>query len=163
MRHSKIVHERKRKFSGQTWKRLEIFLREERVTVGADLNGHVGVGNNGDEDVVGRHGMGERNDEGQAVVDFVKRMELVISNTLFQKKLRRKITYSSGGRNTQVDYILLRRRRLKECSDTKVIIGESVPKQHWLVVSKLIMWTKWRKEVKPGKRTKWWRLKESLL
>ena len=27
-------------------------------------------------------GMGERNDEGQAVVDVAKRMELVISNTL---------------------------------------------------------------------------------
>ena len=40
--------------------------------------------------------MGERNDEGQAVVDFAKRMELVISNTLFQKKLGHKITYSSG-------------------------------------------------------------------
>ena len=104
---------------------VEMISREERVIVGADLNGHVGVGNNGDEDVMGRHGMGERNDEGQTVVDFAKRMELVISNTLFQKKLGHKITYSSGGRNTQVDYILLRRRRLKECSDTKVIIGES--------------------------------------
>ena len=30
--------------------------REERVIVGADLNGHVGVGNNGDEDVMA--GMG---------------------------------------------------------------------------------------------------------
>ena len=104
---------------------VEMISREERVIVGADLNGHVGVGNNGDEDVMGRHGMGERNDEGQTVVDFAKRMELVISNTLFQKKLGHKITYSSGGRNTQVDYILLRRRGLKECSDTKVIIGES--------------------------------------
>ena len=60
---------------------VEMISREERVIVGADLNGHVGVGNNGDED-----GMGERNDEGQAMVDFAKRMELVISNTLFQKK-----------------------------------------------------------------------------
>ena len=65
---------------------VEMISREERVIVGADLNGHVGVGNNGDEDVMGRHGMGERNDEGQAVVDFAKRMELVISNTLFHKK-----------------------------------------------------------------------------
>ena len=71
--------------------------------------------------------------------------------------------YSSGGHNTQVDYILLRRRRLKECSDTKVIIGESVVKQHRLVVSKLIMWTKCRKEVNPGKRTKWWEAERKSL
>ena len=43
-----------------------------------------------------------------------------------------------------------------------MIFGESVAKQHRLVVIKLIMWTKWRKEVKPGKRTKWWRLKEKV-
>ena len=24
------------------------------------------------------------------------------------------------------------------------------------------MWTKWRKEVKPGKRIQWWRLKEKV-
>ena len=35
--------------------------------------------------------MGKRNDEGQAVVDFAKRIGLVISNTLFQKKLGHKI------------------------------------------------------------------------
>ena len=57
---------------------VEMISREERVIVGADLNEHVGVGNNGDEDVMGRYGMGERNDGGQAVVDFAKRMELVI-------------------------------------------------------------------------------------
>ena len=39
-----------------------------------------------------------------------------------------------------------------------MIIGESVAKQHRLAVSKLIMWTKWRKEVKPGKE----RLKEKF-
>ena len=43
---------------------VEMISREERVIVGADLNGHIGVGNNGDEDVMRRHGMGERNDEG---------------------------------------------------------------------------------------------------
>ena len=36
-------------------------------------------------------GWAKGNDEGQAVVDFAKRMELVISNTLFQKKLGHKI------------------------------------------------------------------------
>ena len=35
-----------------------------------------------------------------------------------------------------------------------MIIGESVAKQHRLVVSKLTMWTKWRKEVKPREEDK---------
>ena len=107
-----------------------------------------------------KHGFGRRNLEGQTVVDFAKRWELIVSNTMFVKRSMQKITYSSGGNNTQVDYILVRRRRMKEVWDTKVIMGESVAKQHRLVVSKMVMWTKWRKTTRPEKRTKWWKLRE---
>ena len=47
-----------------------------------------------------RHGLGRRNDEGQAVVDFATRMGLAITNTFFVKKQAHKITYSSGGCST---------------------------------------------------------------
>ena len=49
---------------------------------------------------------------------------------------------------------MVRRRRIKEVVDTKVIISESVAKQHRIVVSA------WRKAPKPVKRIKWWKLKE---
>ena len=45
--------------------------------------------------------------------------------------------------------------------DTKVIISESVAKEHRIVVSAIIIWTKWRKAPKPVKRIKWWELKDS--
>ena len=48
-------------------------------------------------------------EEGQAVVDFAKRMELAINNTFFVKKPAHRVTYSSGGCNSQVDYIMMRR------------------------------------------------------
>ncbi|XP_063848253.1 uncharacterized protein LOC135093208 [Scylla paramamosain] len=34
--------------------------REERIVIGAGFNGHIGEGNNGDEDVMGRYGVGEK-------------------------------------------------------------------------------------------------------
>ena len=34
---------------------------------------------------------------------------------------------------------------MKEVWDTKAITGVSIAKQHRLVVSKMVMWTKWRK------------------
>ena len=40
---------------------VEKIPRNERIVVGADLNGHVGEGNNGDEECMGRHGLGKRN------------------------------------------------------------------------------------------------------
>ena len=54
--------------------------KNERIVVGADPNGHVEKGNNIDEKCMGRHGLGKRNNEGQAVVDFAKRMKLAITN-----------------------------------------------------------------------------------
>ena len=45
--------------------------------------------------------------------------------------------------------------------DTKVIVGESIAKQQRIVVSAIIIWTKWRKAPKPVKRIKWWKLKDS--
>ena len=61
-------------------------------------------------------------------MDFAKRMELAISNTFFVKKPAHRVTYNSGGRNLQVDYIMVRRCRIKEVVDTKVIVGESIAK-----------------------------------
>ena len=97
------------------------------------------------------------------MVDFAKRRELAITNIYFVKKpaYTPRVTYSSGGRSLQVDYIMVRRRRIKEVVDTKVIVGESVAKQHRIVVSAIIIWTKWRKAPKPVKRIKWWKLKDS--
>ncbi|KAK2810385.1 hypothetical protein Q5P01_000408 [Channa striata] len=54
------------------------------------------------------------------VVDFAKGMEMDVVNTYFQKRGEHRVTYKSGGRSTQVDYILCRRGHLREVSDCKV-------------------------------------------
>ena len=83
--------------------------RNERIVVEADLNGRVREGNYGDKECMGKHGLGKGNNEGQAVVDFAKRRELAITNTYFVKKPAHRVTYSSGGHSSQVDYIMVRR------------------------------------------------------
>ena len=67
--------------------------------MGADLNEHVGEANNGDKECMGRHGLGKSKSEGQAVVDFAKKMELAITNTYFVKKPAHRVTYNSGVRS----------------------------------------------------------------
>ena len=42
----------------------------------ADLNGHFVEGNRGDEKVTERYGVKKRNQEGQTIEEFVKRMEV---------------------------------------------------------------------------------------
>ena len=100
---------------------------------------------------MGRLGLRKKNNKGQAEVNFAKRIELAFTNTHFVKKPAHRVTYNSGGGSPQVDYVMVRRRRIKEVVDTKVIVGESVAKQHRIVVSAIIVWTKWRKAPKPVK------------
>ncbi|KAI5625322.1 hypothetical protein C0J50_15181 [Silurus asotus] len=135
--------------------------RKERLVIGADFNGHVGEGNRGDEEVMGRYGFKERNVEGQMVVDFAKRMEMAVVNTYFKKKEDHRVTYKSGGRCTQVDYVLCRRCNLKEIGDCKVLAGDSVARQHRMVVCRMVLEAKKkRRRVRTERRIRWWKLKE---
>ncbi|KAK3572941.1 hypothetical protein QTP86_010545 [Hemibagrus guttatus] len=131
--------EEKERFWSELDEVMESIPTGERVVIGADFNGHVGEGNTGDEEVMGKFGVKERNLEGQMVVDFAKRMDMAVVNTYFQKREEHRVTYKSGGRRTQVDYILCRRGNLKEISDCKVVVGESVARQHRMVVCRMTL------------------------
>ena len=93
------------------WEDLDGFIesvsKEERIVLDADLNGHVGKGNIGDEEIMGRYGAGTRNKEGSIIVNFGKRMDLTIVNTYFKKKDEHRVTYKSGGKSTQVFFYFL--------------------------------------------------------
>ncbi|KAK3555014.1 hypothetical protein QTP86_005706 [Hemibagrus guttatus] len=154
--------EEKERFWSELDEVMESIPTGERVVIGADFNGHVGEGNTGDEEVMGKFGVKERNLEGQMVVDFAKRMDMAVVNIYFQKREEHRVTYKSGGRRTQVDYILCRRGNLKEISDCKVVVGESVARQHRMVVCRmtLMVCKKKRSEIEIEKKTKWWKLKK---
>ena len=80
---------------------IESISTKKRIVLGADLNGHVGERNIGDEEIMRRCGAGTRKKEGSMVVDFGKRMDLAIVNTYFKKKDKHRVTYKSGGKSTQ--------------------------------------------------------------
>ena len=136
-------------------------VSNESIALGADLNGHVGEGNIKDEEIMGRYGAGTRNKEGSMVVDFGKRMDLAIVNTYFKKKDEHRVTYKSGGKSTQVDYVMYRRRNLKEMCDCKVILNECVAKQHRMVVCKIALMVKKKKAEKIKPKIRRWKLKET--
>ncbi|KAK3508711.1 hypothetical protein QTP70_004260 [Hemibagrus guttatus] len=152
--------EEKERFWSELDEVMESIPTGERVVIGADFNGHVGEGNTGDEEVMGKFGVKERNLEGQMVVDFAKRMDMGVVNTYFQKREEHRVTYKSGGRSTQVDYILCRGGNLKEISDCKVVVGESVARQHRMVVCRMTLMVCKKKRSEIEKKTKWWKLKK---
>ena len=95
------------------------------------------------------NGMKEvRNKEGSMVLDFAKMMDLAIVNTYFKKKHEHRVTYKSGEKSTQIDYVMCRRRNLKEMCDCKVIVNECVAKQHRMVICKMALMVKKKKAKK---------------
>ena len=108
---------------------IESVSKQVRIVLGVDLNGHVSKGNIGDEEVMGRYSVGTRNKEGSMVVDFAKRMDLAVVNTYF-KKIEHRVTYKSGAKNTQVDYVMCRKRNLEEMCNCKVMVNECIARQH---------------------------------
>ena len=113
----------------------------------------------GIERIHGGWGMGDRNDEGEEIVETALAFDLAIVNTFFEKKVNQYVTYNSGGRESQIDFLMCRRCRLKEVINCKVINGEAVAAQHRVLV---IDWEIQRGKKKPEQATpriKWWRLK----
>ncbi|KAK3564028.1 hypothetical protein QTP86_006951 [Hemibagrus guttatus] len=97
--------EEKEKFWSELDEVMESIPTGERVVIGADFNGHVGEGNTGDEEVMGKFGVKERNLEGQMVVDFAKRMNMAVVNTYFWKREEHRVTYKSGDLENAYDRV----------------------------------------------------------
>ena len=85
----------------------------EGLIIGGDLNGHVGKERGGYEEVMGIYGFGDRNREGEYILDFCLGKGLRIMNTMFKKEREKMITFKSGGRETQIDY--LESKMVKDC------------------------------------------------
>ena len=62
-------------------------------------------------------------------------MDLVITNTMFNKGEAKKITYESDWCKTVVDYILVRESDRAKLKDVKVVTGAACIPQHRLLVS----------------------------
>ena len=64
------------------------------------------------------------------LLDFCDQKELSVANTWFEKD-KRKVTYGSGGNDTEITFVLVGKEKRKYLIDVKVIPGEL---QHRLVV-----------------------------
>ena len=134
---------------------------KEVVLLGGDLNGHVGEKSDGFEGVHGGNGFGERNREGERILEFCCAMDMIVANTTFHKRESHLVTYESGLAKTQVDYVLVNRKSRKFVLDVKVIPGEEVVTQHKPVICNLQVTKPREIKRKFAPKRKVWKLNES--
>ena len=132
---------------------------KEIVIPCGDWNGHIGREVAGYEGVHGGSGYGERNADGDRVLEFAVANDFVIwEYFLCQKRSSHLITYQSGN-----DFILLRKRNLKMAKDIKVIPSEECVPQHKLLICELRLKTP-KPHPKPfSPKLHYWKLKESTV
>jgi len=104
------------------------------IVVGGDLNGYVGTNVDGYDGVHGGHGFGERNANGQQILEFCDAMEQIVTNTCFRRQKNKLATYVSGGTVSAIDYLLLRGCDQRHIKNVKVIAGEECVSQHRVLV-----------------------------
>ena len=54
------------------------------------------------------------------LLDFCDQKELCVANTWYKKKDKRKVTYSSGGNDTEIDCVLVGKEKKKYLRDVKM-------------------------------------------
>ena len=110
-----------------------------KLLVMGDFNARVGSDHTSWENIIGRHGVGNENSNGTRLLSLCAQNELCITNTFFQQATRHKTTWMHPGSKQwhMIDYIITRRRDIKEVFHTRAMCGSTVWSDHRLVRSKL--------------------------
>ena len=110
---------------------------EDLIIIMGDLNAKVGADNSGIDRVMGRHGSGIINENGERLVEFCTTNNLVIGGTLFPHREIHKITWCSpnGRDRNQIDHLLINGKLRRSLRDVKVRRGADIGSDHHLVTA----------------------------
>ena len=129
--------ESKEDFYNQLQRETEKAPRHDLLVVMGDLNAKVGTDSTGYERVMGKHGIGTRNDNGERLVEFCAMNNLVIGGTLFTHLDIHKQTWiSPNGRDrNQIDHLMINGMWRRSLLDVRTKRSADVGSDHHLVTA----------------------------
>ena len=115
---------------------LELTRQKDVLFIIGDWNAK--VGSQETPGVIGKFGLGMRNEAGQRLIEFCQETALVIANTLFQQHKRRLYTWTSpdGQHRNQIDYILCSQRWRSSIQSAKMRPEADYASDHELLIAK---------------------------
>lgn len=113
--------------------------KRDILIIMGDFNAKIGNDNTNKELVMGKHGVGEQNENGEIFTDFCAFNDLVIGGSLFPHKEVHKVTWISpdGKTGNQIDHISVSRLWRRSLLDVRVKRGADVASDHYLVMAAL--------------------------
>ena len=115
-------------------------LRDQDVNIlMGDFNAKIGLDNTGYDEVMGRHGLGEMNENGERFADVCALNNMVIGGSVFPHKRIHKATWVSPDLITenQIDHVCITKKFRRSLKDVRAKRGADVASDHHLVVAKL--------------------------
>ncbi len=102
-----------------------------------DMNAKVGTDNSNNERAVGKYGCGERNNNGERLVDFCTNNNLVIGGTIFPHKNIHKLTWQSPDGRTinQIDHIIINGKWRRSLQDVRAYRGTDAYSDHYQIAA----------------------------
>ena len=102
-----------------------------------DFNVKIGSDNTGYEDIMGTHGLGQMNENGEHFANLCTLNQLVIGGSIFPHKCIHKATWRSPDHRTenQINHICISRKFRRSWWDVRVLRGADVSSDHHLVVT----------------------------
>ncbi|VDP71478.1 unnamed protein product, partial [Schistosoma mattheei] len=118
---------------------VEKCLTKNLTILMGDLNAKVEMDITGYEDIVGRHVLRERNDNGEIFVNLCAFNKLVIGGTIFPHKRIHKTTWTSPNHTTryQIDHIAVNKRFRKTMEEVRTRRGSGIASDYHLLVTKI--------------------------
>ena len=122
-----------------------------------DLNAKIGADNTGYEQVMGKHGLGRMNENGEQFAEFFAQNNLVIGGSVFEHRRIHKATWMSPDHMTenQIDHVCICRRFRRALQDVRVKRGADAASDHHMVLANLKLRLKRCKPPSPTTRTRY--------
>nr|CAI5849927.1 unnamed protein product [Callosobruchus analis] len=120
---------------------LQKINKGDIIVMMGDLNAKVGNNNTNFEDIMGRHGVGTRNENGRLLVELCLENNLVIGGTLFPHREYHKITWISPDKTTenQIDHIMISKKWENCLLDVHNKRSADVGSDHHLLIAEMGM------------------------
>ncbi|KAL7388229.1 hypothetical protein ABVT39_009511 [Epinephelus coioides] len=118
------------------------------------MNAKVGTDNSNYKRTMGTHGCGERNNNGERLVDFCTNNNLVISGTFFPHKNIHKLTWKSPNGRTinQIDHFIINGKWHRSLHHVRAYQGSDAYNEHYVIAATITR--KLMKSVPQGQQQK---------
>ena len=142
-------------FYGMLEKEIETIDEWDFLLVMGDFNSKVGSDNRGYDDVMGRHGLGRRNERGERMLEFCQSKRLYVTNTRFYYRLQHRYTWTSpnGQHRNCIDNVLVRRRWKSSMLNTRILRSFIIETPHEFVSTRIRLKFRTQKKENINRRT----------